>query len=584
MSDNPYRSLDKNAFWKNGVEKCDITFPEKIYDPKWKISDDDKIATMGSCFAQHIAKWLRENGFNVPFYEKEGFNESEQTFSANYGNIYTVRQALQLIQEAIRRRQPSERVWARDERFVDAMRPNAVKEGFNSLEATLKGRESHLDAIHEMILDFDVLIFTLGLTESWEIKKCGTALPSAPGVIAGKFDPEKYQFVNFSYNEIISDLQQFCDVLKRIRNDRPFKLLLTVSPVPLTATASGNHVLVATTYSKGVLRSVAGDFARENDFVEYFPSYEIITNPASRSSFFEDNLRSVKMSAVGNVMNVFSSSALETPRIKSVINEDFDPDCEDALLNEFSRDIELNNKFSDVICVGNSHLAAIRPILTEELKNSGKGTPYFFPINWGRDNWTEFEKNKYLTDFFAKPEYGHLIENYSVDDPSILVLVSMGLGGDDIIRCHGSLSRDSSPKLPITKNLDKKLISFYESFLNKKAHLIDQLDRNTPYNSVFWIMGPDMCMDVAIHRLGKDFVDSGSYLIHKKAYFTALNNCLNKLNKIQFIYHDDGLSDPVTGFTLNVYKESDTLFDIHCCSDYYGPSISRIINATSSLT
>ena len=74
---NPYKLLDIQAFWKTGVENSDITFPEKIYNPTWKINDTDKIATMGSCFAQHIAKWLRENGFNVPFYDTKGFNEEE---------------------------------------------------------------------------------------------------------------------------------------------------------------------------------------------------------------------------------------------------------------------------------------------------------------------------------------------------------------------------------------------------------------------------------------------------------------------------------------------------------------------------
>ncbi|WP_339375331.1 hypothetical protein [Paracoccus yeei] len=35
-------------------------------------------------------------------------------------------------------------------------------------------------------------------------------------------------------------------------------MLLTVSPVPLAATTTDNQVLVPTTYSKSVLRSVAG--------------------------------------------------------------------------------------------------------------------------------------------------------------------------------------------------------------------------------------------------------------------------------------------------------------------------------------
>ena len=55
MRNNPYKDLNDHAFWKNGVENCDITFPDKIYNPRWKIKDTDKIATMGSCFAQHIA-------------------------------------------------------------------------------------------------------------------------------------------------------------------------------------------------------------------------------------------------------------------------------------------------------------------------------------------------------------------------------------------------------------------------------------------------------------------------------------------------------------------------------------------------
>ena len=79
-----------------------------------------------------------------------------------------------------------------------------------------------------------------------------------------------------------------------IRQGRPFNILLTVSPVPLTATASGSHVLVSSTYSKSVLRAVAGDLCSECKHIDYFPSYEIITNPRLHSSAFANNLRSVR--------------------------------------------------------------------------------------------------------------------------------------------------------------------------------------------------------------------------------------------------------------------------------------------------
>jgi hypothetical protein len=50
---------------------------------------------------------------------------------------------------------------------------------------------------------------------------------------------------------------------------------------------------------------VAGQLHDEFDDVDYFPSYEIVTNPAAKSGFFEPNLRSVHPSGVASVMRVF---------------------------------------------------------------------------------------------------------------------------------------------------------------------------------------------------------------------------------------------------------------------------------------
>jgi DNA-binding IclR family transcriptional regulator len=78
-----------------------------------------------------------------------------------------------------------------------------------------------------------------------------------------------------------------------------------VSPVPLTATASGDHVLVATTRSKSTLRTVAAELAADDPGVDYFPSYEVITGAPARMAFFEDNLRSVRAEGVATVMGHF---------------------------------------------------------------------------------------------------------------------------------------------------------------------------------------------------------------------------------------------------------------------------------------
>jgi hypothetical protein len=132
------------------------------------------------------------------------------------------------------------------------------------------------------------------------------------------------------------------------------RFLLTVSPVPLTATASGEHVLSATTYSKSVLRAVAGQLFSERENVDYFPSYEIITGSLSGAKYFEPNLRSVRAEGVEAAMNTFfavhdpggSPMALEgdvpvtTRTARHTDSDDEETDdviCEEALLEAFSR-------------------------------------------------------------------------------------------------------------------------------------------------------------------------------------------------------------------------------------------------------
>jgi hypothetical protein len=68
---------------------------------------------------------------------------------------------------------------------------------------------------------------------------------------------------------------------------------------------SGNHILVATMGSKSILRAVAGQIASQFNFVDYFPSYEIINSTPFRGSFFEPNQRNVNHSGVYHVMNSF---------------------------------------------------------------------------------------------------------------------------------------------------------------------------------------------------------------------------------------------------------------------------------------
>ncbi len=310
---SPYTNLPSRSFWKTGVSEQHPLTIEGLYKKKFEIRQSDRMATAGSCFAQHIAVNMRKHGFQVIDAEPAPPGLSPETakefgygiYSARYANIYCVRQLLQLVQEAYGEFAPADPVWERGGRFYDAMRPSVEPKGLDSPDDVRRHRTQHLKWVRSVFEGADVLIFTFGLTEAWVHRESDTVYPTAPGTLAGQYDPKIHVFKNFNHAEIYADFLAFRAMLKHRKPS--MKFLLTVSPVPLTATASPEHVLTATTYSKSVLRAVAGQLYNECDDIDYFPSYEIVTAPFSRGMFFEANLRAVNPGGVEQVMRTFFS-------------------------------------------------------------------------------------------------------------------------------------------------------------------------------------------------------------------------------------------------------------------------------------
>ena len=310
---NPYANLPPTSFWKSGVAQSNPYSINGIYNKKYEINANTKIGTAGSCFAQHISRYLTKNGFNVldlepppPGLPAELYNDyGFSMYSARYGNIYSVRQLLQLTEEVAGNSAPFTHVWSKNGRHVDALRPAIEPQGLGSPEEVVEHRKYHISRVKKLFLEMDLFIFTLGLTEMWSHIDSGTVFPTAPGTLAGEFDDNKYKFVNANVFEIVEDFHLFQKSLKEIRGGKSCQILLTVSPVPLTASASNNHVLVSTAYSKSTLRSAAGFLAGESADIDYFPSYEIVTNPRLHSTAFAENLRSVRSETVENVMSHF---------------------------------------------------------------------------------------------------------------------------------------------------------------------------------------------------------------------------------------------------------------------------------------
>jgi hypothetical protein len=308
---HPYRDLPDHAFWRRAVAGPAMGDVDPVTAVPFRIQPTDRIATAGSCFAQHIARTLREAGL-APLVTETAHPMAPPELATRYGygiytartgNIYTARQLLQLFDRAHGEFLPREDVWEVEGGFVDPFRPQIAPEPFLTRAELKADRQQHFAAVRRAFRELTVFVFTLGLTECWLSREDGAAFPLCPGVAGGAFDPDRHVMRNFTASEVASDMTAFIDRLRRVNPTA--RMIVTVSPVPLIATAAGRHVLVSTTYSKSALRVACEELVAARPDIAYFPSYEIVTGPHARGAYFAPDLRSVNEAGVAHVMRVF---------------------------------------------------------------------------------------------------------------------------------------------------------------------------------------------------------------------------------------------------------------------------------------
>jgi hypothetical protein len=308
MPEHPYRRAGPAAFWSRCV--AENFEPASVPDGRsFDLDRGDRFMSAGSCFAANVRRYVEAAGLTYtvtegphPSFPQSAESAYYEAFSARYGNVYTARQMAQLLERALGLFAPAEDSWIVDEEWVDPYRPG-LRHRARSHEEFHWLRHQHLEAVREAVACSSVFVFTLGLTEAWISATDGAVFPACPGTVAGEFDPLKHKFHNFTVEEVTRDLTRMV-ALARIINPR-IKVILTVSPVPLVATATGRHVLVATTYSKSVLRVAADMVAHALPQVDYFPAYELVTGPQAQFDAFESDRRNVTESAVAQVMATF---------------------------------------------------------------------------------------------------------------------------------------------------------------------------------------------------------------------------------------------------------------------------------------
>ncbi|MGI9371733.1 MAG: GSCFA domain-containing protein [Hyphomicrobiales bacterium] len=284
LKQSPLSAWPSRADAQNRIEP----FCEPAFEPGFTLKPGEKIFTIGSCFARNIEKALALRGFDVVTRRMLAEDTSTSMFRANILNNYGVPSILNEFSWALDLDAPFDEQQNFFEtspgRFTDIHLPASIRPA--SFEET-KARRDVITHLTAEVANCRVVVMTLGLIEVWFDTLSGLYLNYSPRRALVAKNPDRFQLHVLSYAETLKYMHRIVALLQtRCRNDQ--KILLTVSPVPLTATYTGRDVLVANAVSKSVLRAAADEIVAAYNHIDYFPSYESVTLSARDVAWEED--------------------------------------------------------------------------------------------------------------------------------------------------------------------------------------------------------------------------------------------------------------------------------------------------------
>lgn len=278
-----------------------IAYP--LLQPSFRVSPDTRVFTIGSCFARNIEQALVELGFDVPS-ARAGIciGSVHRSAAASKFNPYAILSELTwALDPDSPFPDPDGFIPSGDGKVFDPhLHLGFVDAAFCDLEeARLRRRQTR--EVFAEIRTCGLIVITLGLAEVWFDKHLEQHLNGTPPRQAVAEFPERFELHVLTESDIVTALEQTHALLTR--HVQPgFRVLLSVSPVPLAATFTDQDVLVANAYSKAVQRSAAEVFCRRHDDVDYIPSYEAVTLSNPRYAMQHD-LRHVTSDLVDTIMH-----------------------------------------------------------------------------------------------------------------------------------------------------------------------------------------------------------------------------------------------------------------------------------------
>ncbi len=260
--------------------------------PSFRFAPGCTVFTIGSCFARNVEAVLEQNGFVVPtrkFWRDDAKGRAPDNWMLDNYGVASIFNEIAWGFGEVAFDPAVHFAELRPGLFADVHLPNRF-----ALEplAEVQARRERIFEVTRTLLTADVLVMTLGLAEVWKDQASNTYLNARPYQAMLAKDPDRYTLEVLSFEETDDFLKRTFEIIfRRCRDD--LRVILSVSPVPMAATYTGQDVSVANQYSKSVLRVAAEAAAARESRIDYFPSYESIVL-SDRATAWEDDLIHVR--------------------------------------------------------------------------------------------------------------------------------------------------------------------------------------------------------------------------------------------------------------------------------------------------
>lgn len=265
----------------------------KIPSLTFELTHKDKILSIGSCFAENIGRKLEENKF--------------QTLLNPFGILYNPSSVAQTLERIFNNQKITE---------TDILQHNDLWHSrlhhtrFSQTDKTpfLEDINTSLDTANASLKDSNRLILTLGTAFVWEEKETGIIVANCH-----KRPQKLFTRRRLSPAEIKEDLLPILRKIKKQNTD--LEVIMTVSPVRHT-----NDGFIENQRSKAALILAIDAMCQEENFIHYFPAYELVQDDLRDYRFYAEDMLHPNEVAVDYVWEHFRKS-LFSEKTKEIYSE-----------------------------------------------------------------------------------------------------------------------------------------------------------------------------------------------------------------------------------------------------------------------